>query len=67
VNGYCSGLSAGELGEGILAGLDRVAELRAGCLRTAREYRWEEIVRRIEAVYDRCVGDASAEVREGDV
>lgn len=67
VNGYRPGLSAGELGEGILAGLERGAQMRDGCLRTAGEYQWEEIVRRIEAVYDRCVGDASAEVREGDV
>ncbi len=61
VNGYCSGLSAGELGEGILVGLDRAAELRDGCLRTAGGYRWEEIVRRIEVIYGLSVGDVSAE------
>jgi len=61
VNGYCSGLSAGELGEGILAGLEEGAQVRDGCLRTAGGYRWEEIVRRIEVIYGLSVGDVSAE------
>ena len=52
VNGYCSGLSAGEMGEGILAGLDRAAELQDGCLRTAGGYRWEEIAVRLEKIYN---------------
>jgi len=51
VNGYRSGLSAGELGEGILVGLDRAAELRDGCLRTAGGYRWEEIAGATEKYY----------------
>jgi hypothetical protein len=49
------------MGEGILVGLDRAAELRDGCLRTAGGYRWEEIVRRIEVIYGLSVGDVSAE------
>ncbi len=52
VNGYRSGLSAGELGEKILAALDQAAQMREGCLETAGEYRWEEIVRKVEEHYE---------------
>jgi glycosyltransferase involved in cell wall biosynthesis len=61
VNGFCCGLSAGEMGEGILEALDEGAQMRDGCLRTAGGYRWEEIVRRIEVIYGLSVGDVSAE------
>ncbi len=46
------GLSAGELGEKILAALDQAAQMREGCLETAGEYRWEEIVRKVEEHYE---------------
>ena len=52
VNGFCSGLSAGEFGEGILAGLERGAQMRGECLGTAGEYRWEEIAMRLEEFYN---------------
>ncbi|KLK88903.1 glycosyl transferase family 1 [Methanoculleus sediminis] len=67
VNGFCSGLSAGEMGEKIRAALDGGALMRDGCLRTAGGYRWEEIVRRIESVYGRSVGDVSSEMWEEGV
>ncbi|KDE54608.1 glycosyl transferase family 1 [Methanoculleus sp. MH98A] len=52
VNGFCSGLSAGELGEKICAGLDRAALMRGECLGTAGEYRWEKIVGMVEKYYE---------------
>ena len=52
VNGFCSGLSSGELGEGILAGLERGAQMRGECLGTAGGYRWEEIAMRLEEFYN---------------
>ena len=52
VNGYRSPLSAGEMGEGIRAGLDEGAQMRDGCLRTAEGYRWEEIAVRLEEFYN---------------
>nr|WP_250317184.1 glycosyltransferase family 4 protein [Methanoculleus bourgensis] len=51
VNGFCSGLSAGALGEGILAGLDLHRARAADCRDTAAAYDWGRIVEVLEKVY----------------
>jgi len=51
VNGYCSGLSAGEMGEGIRAGLDLHRVRTSDCRTTAKVYDWGRIVEALEKVY----------------
>ncbi|WP_286878728.1 glycosyltransferase family 4 protein [Methanoculleus sp. UBA413] len=51
VNGYCSGLSAGEMGEGILAGLDLSRARAPDCRDAAATYDWGRIVEALEKVY----------------
>ena len=51
VNGYRSGLSAGELGEGILAGLDNGLENRDLIIRTARDFDWDKVTEQVEKYY----------------
>ncbi len=51
VNGYCSGLSAGELGEGILFWLENGSEDRDLITRTAREFDWDKVTVQVERYY----------------
>ncbi|MDK2891475.1 MAG: hypothetical protein PWR21_2107 [Methanoculleus sp.] len=51
VNGFCSGLSAREFGEGILAGLDPHRIGVSDCRATAAAYDWGRIVEALEKVY----------------
>ena len=51
VNGFCSGLSAGELGEGILAALDLHRTRASDCREAAAAYDWDRIVDTLEKVY----------------
>jgi len=51
VNGFCCPLSAGELGEGILAGLDLHRDRASNCRATAAAYDWGRIVDKLEKVY----------------
>lgn len=51
VNGYCSGLSAGEFGEGIRAGLNLHHARASDCRAAAAAYDWGRIVEALEKVY----------------
>lgn len=51
VNGFCCDLSAGAVGEGILAGLDLHRGGVSGCQATAKGYDWGRIVEALEKVY----------------
>lgn len=51
VNGFCCGLSAGAMGEGILAGLDLHRARTSNCRATAAAYDWGRIVEALEKVY----------------
>ena len=51
VNGFSCGLSAGEMGEGILAGLDLSRARAPDCRDTAAAYDWGRIVEALEKVY----------------
>lgn len=51
VNGYCSGLSAGELGEGILFWLKNGSEDRDLITRTAQDFDWGNVTVQVERYY----------------
>jgi len=51
VNGFCSGLSAGELGEGILFWLKNGSEDRDLITRTAQDFDWGNVTVQVERYY----------------
>ncbi len=51
VNGFSCGLSAGELGEGILFWLENGSEDRDMITRTARNYDWDKVTVQVEEHY----------------
>lgn len=51
VNGLCCGLSAGELGEGILCWLDKGPENRGLITRTVQDFDWGRVTMQVEGYY----------------